>query len=195
MSQLANYLFEVGMLNRTPRSGFAFLGSGRQSVAEHSFRAVHAAWLLARLSAEPVDELHLLQLVLFHDLPEARTGDFNYVNHKYDRVDEDRLYADLRAALPFGDAILALVQEFEARATPEARLANDADQIELLLMLKEEQDLGNPRAAEWIPSALARLKTEAGHRLAEEILHTPSDEWWFNNKQDRHWVDRGKPAP
>ncbi len=192
MSTFANYLFEVGMLNKTSRSGFAFLGSGRQSVAEHSFRMLHVAWLLARLSKEPVNELHLLHLVMFHDLPETRTGDFNYVNHKYNYVDEEKLYADLARELPFGEEIVALEQEFEARATPEARIANDADQLELLLMLKELQDLGNPRAADWITAALARLKTDAGKKLAEEILTTPSDEWWFSNKQDRHWVDRGR---
>ncbi len=192
MSKHANYLFEVGMLALTPRSGFAFLGSGQQSVAEHSFRAVHIAWLLARLNEEPIDELHLLQLVMFHDLPETRTGDFNYVQHKYDRTDDDRLYADLRRDLPFGETIVALEQEFEARATPEARLANDADQLELLLMLKEQKDLGNPRAADWIPSALARLKTGAGQQLAQEILETPADDWWFSDKTDQHWVDRGR---
>ncbi len=32
--QSADYLHEVGMLNRTPRSGFQFLGSADQSVAE-----------------------------------------------------------------------------------------------------------------------------------------------------------------
>ncbi len=194
MTQNARYLFEVGMLNQTPRSGFAFLGSGKQSVAEHSFRAVHIAWLLARLTDQPVDTTHLLQLIMFHDLPEARTGDFNYVNHKYDQANEEKLYADLERELPFGREIVALVQEFEARVTPEAQLANDADQLELLLMLKEQQDLGNPRAPDWIPSALARLKTSPGKKLAEEILSTPSDEWWFSNKQDRHWIDRGRSA-
>ncbi|MGB8646709.1 MAG: HD domain-containing protein [Anaerolineae bacterium] len=192
MTQNAQYLFEVGMLNQIPRSGFAFLGSGRQSIAEHSFRATHIAWLLARLAGEPVDLARLLQLILFHDLPEARTGDFNYVNHKYDSVNEVKLYADLTRELPFGAEVVALVQEFEARATPEARLANDADQLELLLMLKEQQDLGNPRAADWVPSALARLKTNAGRTLAEEILTTPSEAWWFSDKQDRHWIDRGR---
>ncbi len=194
MSQSANYLFEVGMLNSTPRSGFAFLGSGHQSVAEHSFRMTHVAWLLARLSDEPVDTSHLLQLVMFHDLPEARTGDFNYVHHKYDLTDDDKLHADLARDLPFGDVIVGLIREFEARATPEARLANDADQIELLLMLKEQQDLGNPRAVDWIPSALARLKTDAGRRLAQEVLSTASDAWWFSDKNDQHWVDRGRSA-
>ncbi len=192
MTQNARFLFEVGMLNQTPRSGFAFLGSGKQSVAEHSFRAVHIAWLLARLADTPVDMAHLLQLIMFHDVPEARTGDFNYVNHKYDQANEEKLYADLERELPFGQEIVALVQEFEARVTPEAQLANDADQLELLLMLKEQQDLGNPRVVDWIPSALARLKTGPGQKLAEEILSTPSDEWWFSNKQDRHWIDRGR---
>ncbi len=180
------------MLARTSRSGFAFLGSGQQSVAEHSFRAIHIAWLLARQSGEPIDELHLLQLTMFHDLPEARTGDFNYVNHKYDRTDEEKLYSDLRHELPFGERIVNLVTEFEAGATAEARLANDADQLEFLLMLKELGDLGNPRAADWVPSVLGRLKTEAGKQLAQEILETPADDWWFHNKTDPHWVDRGR---
>lgn len=192
MSQLANLIFEVGMLNRTPRSGFAFLGSGKQTVSEHSFRMLHVAWLLARISDEPVDELHLMHLVMFHDLPETRTGDFNYVNHKYDHVDEDKLYGDLEADLPFGKEVVALVREFEARSTPEARLANDADQLELIASLKEQLDVGNTHASDWIPSALARLKTAAGRQLADEILATPSDGWWFGDKHDQHWVDRGR---
>ncbi len=192
MSSFANYLYEVGMLNRTPRSGFAFLGSGEQSVSEHSFRMLHIAWLLARLSHEPVDELHLSNLVLFHDLPEARTGDFNYVHHKYDRVDEDKLYADLGKELPFGEEIVRLIREFEARVTPEARLANDADQLELIATLKEQLDLGNARAADWIAAARARLKTAVAQRLAEELLATASDNWWFQDKEDQHWIDRGR---
>ena len=38
MKNLANFLFEAGMLKRTPRSGWQFLGSGSESVAEHVFR-------------------------------------------------------------------------------------------------------------------------------------------------------------
>lgn len=192
MAALADFLFEVGMLNRTPRSGFAFLGSGQQSVAEHCFRMLHIARLLAREADEPVDELRVLQLVMFHDLPETRTGDFNYVYHKYDRTNEDKLYSDLEKEMPHGEKIVALIREFEARATIEARLAHDADQLEFLLSLKEQQDLGNPRVVDWIPSALARLKTPGGKKLAEEILATRSDHWWFQDKDDRHWVDRGR---
>lgn len=178
MSSYANMFFEVGMLARTPRSGFPFLGTGEQSVAEHVYRMLNIAFVLARLSEQPVDELHLMHLVLFHDLPEARTGDQNYVHHKYVRVDWDKLHADLKKELPFGEELVALMREFEERSSPEARIANDADQLEFLLMLKEQQDLGNPRVADWVPPAAARIKTPAGKRLAEEILATRSDEWW-----------------
>lgn len=192
MSQSANFLFEVGMLNHTPRSGLSFLGVGEQSVSEHAFRMLHIAWLLARLSDEPVDELHLLHLVLFHDLPETRTGDLDGVHHRYDRVNDSKLYADLETELPFGEEIVNLAREFEACSTPEARLANDADRLEVIAALKEQSDSGNTRAADRVDSALAGLQTAAAQRLAEELLATPSDDWWFHDKHDAHWIDRGR---
>src|SRR5574341_1467983 len=184
MHQRARYLFEVGMLNRTPRSGFQFLGTGEQSVAEHTNRMLHVACTLARLSDERVDELHLLRLVLFHDLPEARTGDHNYVNRRYVREDLDQVLDEGARLWPAGETIAANVREFEAAETREARLAKDADQLELLLMLKEQKDLGNAHADDWITPALQRLRTDAGKKLAEEILETRWDEWWFNDKGD-----------
>ncbi len=192
MSQRANYLNEVGMLNRTPRSGFQFLGNGSQSVSQHMYRMLQVAFLLARMSDTPVDELHLLHLVMFHDLPEARTGDHNYVNKKYVSENLDKLLADGERDWPLGTEIAGYVREFEARETVAAQLASDADQLELLVMLKEQKDLGNPHADDWVTSLLARLRTVPGKQLAEEILSTRWDEWWFANKQDPHWVN-GKP--
>jgi putative hydrolases of HD superfamily len=188
MGQFADYLNEIGMLNRTPRSGFMFLGSGSQSVSQHMYRMLHIAFLLTRISDVKVDELHLLNLVMFHDLPEARTGDHNYVNKKYVREDLDGLLVEGARQWPYGDEITACIREFETHETPVARIASDADQLELLLMLKEQSDLGNPHVEDWVTSLLARLKTDAGKQLAQEILATRWDEWWFGNKQDPHWV-------
>ena len=194
MSQRANYLNEVGMLNDTPRSGFAFLGAGEQSVAEHIFRTLHVAFILARMSDAKVDELRLLRLVLFHDVPEARTSDHNYVNRKYVTEDLEKVLGDGARAWAYGAEIAAAIREFEAGETPEARLAKDADQLELLLMLKQQADLGKPNVDEWITPLLARLKTDAGKRLADEILTTRWDAWWFGDKTDPHWVEGKKRA-
>ena len=71
-------------------------------------------------------------------------------------------------------------------------MAKDADQLELLLVLKEQADLGKPCVDEWITPLLARLKTSAGKQLAQEILTTRWDNWWFSQKDDPHWVNGNK---
>lgn len=192
MAHFAKFFYEAGMLTRTPRSGFAFLGTGEQSVAAHTYRMLNIAFVLNCLVAEPADELHLLKLVLFHDLPEARTGDLNYENQKYVRVDEEKLFREMENELPYGAEIVAYAREYEERQTLAARIAYDADQLEFLVTVKEELDKGNPLAADWIPPCLARLKSDAAKKLAQEILETRSDEWWFHSKDDAHWVHRGR---
>ena len=188
MKNIANFLFEVGMLKRTPRSGFQFLGSGSESVAEHSFRTAMIGYSLAQLDGQ-VDVGRVLQLCLFHDIPEARTGDMNYVNKKYVQVDENRAVEDLARQLPFGEDYRNTLQEFAAKQSREALLAHDADQLEMVLSLKEYKDLGNRYADEWYPFALQRLQTAAAKQLAETIWETDSTKWWFDD--DEQWWIKG----
>jgi len=190
---LANFLFEVGMLRRTPRSGLQFLGSGNDSVAEHILRVSYLAFVMGRI-VPGVDQHRLLLMCMLHDLPEARTGDLNYENKKYVTVDEDKAIRDLAAPLPFGGEIVALLAELAQRQTLEARLAHDCDQLELLLVLKEEQDRGNAQAAEWIAVALQRLCEPSARDLAQEILRTHSADWWWGDRGE-WWVWAGKTPP
>ncbi|MHC1741904.1 MAG: HD domain-containing protein [Syntrophobacteraceae bacterium] len=37
-THMIHFFFELGMLKKTPRSGYQFLGSGGESVADHTFR-------------------------------------------------------------------------------------------------------------------------------------------------------------
>jgi putative hydrolase of HD superfamily len=189
MKQIANFLFEAGMLKRTPRTGFQFLGSGAESVAEHVFRTVYIGYALGHLSKD-ADMDKLTKMCLFHDLPEARTGDLNYVNKKYVKADTKKAVDDLAETVPFGPEIRELIFEFEKGETTEARLANDADQLELILALKEYKDLGNTYADEWLAYAVKRLKTDVARDLAKTIIETDSSLWWFSEKSD--WWVTGK---
>jgi len=187
MQDIANFLFEVGMLNKTPRTGFQFLGSGCESVAEHILRTIFIGYALSKMEPD-VDELKVLKLCLVHDLPEARTGDMNYMYKKYVMIDEKKAVNDLTETLFFGEEVKAAIDEFNERKTKESLIAHDADQLSLILQLKECGDLGNKYTQEWIKFASLRLCTEAGKNLSDSILKTDSSEWWFKDKSD-WWVN------
>jgi putative hydrolase of HD superfamily len=187
MDDIANFLFEVGMLKKTPRTGFRFLGSGCESVAEHILRTIFIGYTLSKL--EPgVDELKVLKICLVHDLPEARTGDMNYMYKKYVTVNEEKAVRELTETLFFGDDIKSAIEEFNEKKTKEALIAHDADQLALILQLKEYGDLGNKYAKEWIDYASRRLCTETAKKLADRIIETDSSQWWFKDKSD-WWVN------
>jgi len=188
-----DFLFEVGILSKTPRTGFHFLGSGEQSVAEHVHRVLYVGYVLATLEND-VDAGKVMKMCLFHDLAEARTSDLNYVHQKYTHSDEETAIKDLAKTLEFGDEILDILKELKERKTKEALLAKDADQIEWLLSLKEQVDIGNSRAETWIPSVLKRLKTKVAQDLANKIIKTNSDDWWFSDKESKWWVERDKKS-
>lgn len=192
MKNIANFLYEAGMLKRTPRSGFQFLGSGAESVAEHIFRTTCIGYALANLAKDNgIDAGKMIKLCLFHDLPEARTGDLNYVNKKYVTTDEKKAVDDMTASLPFGKEVRELIIEFQEGQTKEAKLARDADQLEMILALKEYKDLGNTYADEWLGFSLKRLQTDIARDLAKSILETDSSLWWFSDKSD-WWISGGK---
>ncbi len=188
---LANFLFEVGILSKTPRSGFHFLGSGKQSVAEHTNRTVFIGYMLAMVDKD-IDVTKVMKMCLFHDISEARTSDPNYVHQKYLKMDEQKAIADLVQTIPFGDDIAAILQEYKERKSKESILAKDADNLEWLLSVKEQLDRGNTRAEKWLHITQKRLRTPRAKKLAKSILKTDSDEWWFSDKEDEWWVSRKK---
>jgi putative hydrolase of HD superfamily len=190
VDRIVDFLFEVGMLKRTPRSGWQFLGAGSESVAEHVFRTTMIAYVLARMD-ESIDTDRVLRLALVHDLPETRTGDLNYVNQKYVEADEKRAAEEMTIGLPFGEELRELLAEYRDSSSPEAILAHDADQIEMLLQLKEHLDGGCPAARGWTPFVERRLRTEAARELARRILDQDSASWWFDRDSD-WWVRGGK---
>ncbi len=187
MKEIVNFLFEIGMLKKTPRTGYQFLGSGKESVAEHSFRTALIGYILS-IQEPGADSRKTTLMCLFHDLHEARTGDHNYVNKKYVHIDEDRATRDLARELPFKDEIISLTHEFNAGKSLESRISRDADQLDLILELKEKQDLGNKYAEEWLYYAVKRLSTKRAKNMAQEILNTDSTEWWFEKKTE-WWVN------
>jgi putative hydrolase of HD superfamily len=191
-ASLTDFLFEVGILAQTPRSGFHYLGGSSQSVAEHSHRAAIVGFVIA--TQEGADINKVIKMCLFHDLAESRTNDLSWVNQQYTKRDEAAALQDTLENLPgvIKKEIETLLHEYEKRETKEAKVAKDADIIELILRLKELADSSNKMALDWVPHSQKKLNTPTGKKLAEQILQKRSDEWWFAGAKYKDWRAKNK---
>lgn len=178
MKNIAEFVFEALFLKRVKRSGYQYLGTGDESVAEHVYAVTMIAFILSKLEPK-ADTQKLLTMCLIHDLPEARMGDLNYVQKRYVTADESGAARDALRAMPFGEEVDTLLEEFNAGHTLEARLANDADQLALIADLKAMQEVGYRTPDKWLPHIEKRLVTTTAKNLARSIMETPWDEWWL----------------
>ena len=188
IEQVTNFIYESGILAKTPRSGLWFLGTGNQSVAEHSLRTAFIGYALSSLTPKSNKDKVVLMCIL-HDLGEGRTSDLNYVHQKYGRLAEAQAVTDLSRNVPFGNEIQKLYQEMEKKKSLEAKLAKDSDQLEWIATLREEEVKGNTKAHSWLKIAYKRLKTPIAKEIGKSLLKIHPDTWWYSEK-DKWFVDR-----
>jgi putative hydrolase of HD superfamily len=141
---MLSILADLQRLKRLDRTGWVLRGlaPGAESVAAHSYGVAFVAMLLAdeaRARGVELNVERVLRLALLHDLAEARTGDMPRTMAEYYGADARR-----RAeGLAFADAVRdldgplraeyeRLHEDYERRASAEARLVKAADIVDLL---------------------------------------------------------------
>jgi putative hydrolases of HD superfamily len=121
-------------LKDTLRSGYTSKGR-RESTAEHTWRLCLMA--LALEEALPgIDLRRLIELLIVHDLGEAVSGDVPAPAQHGDKTADERSdFVALLAPLPepARGRLLARWDEYNAVATPEARIAKGLDRLETVL--------------------------------------------------------------
>ena len=130
------FLRAAERLKTVRRSGWTSEGD-RESVAEHTWRLCLMAMLLYD-GTPGVDLARLLKMCLIHDLGEAIGGDVPAPEQVAGSSKADQERADLlelTASLPptLRREIVELWDEYEAAATPEAKLAKGLDKLETIL--------------------------------------------------------------
>ena len=173
------FLYEIGQLKRYPRTGWLAAGVPRpESVADHSYRASVIAAVLATM--EGADPQRAAFLAMWHDSQETRTTDLAHLTKKFvTPVPNDSVTQSQVTHLPsrLAGVITAAVAEYEARETPEARCARDADKLELLLQAREYTDQGHPGLRPFMDSACNALQTGSARDLAAEALRQGFLDW------------------
>ena len=138
-------LVELQRLKNLDRTGWTLRGlaAGTESVAAHSFGVSVTAMMLSdELAARgtTVDTERLLRMALLHDWSEARIGDMPKTATDYFGADNRRraemsAFGDIVSGLDGETLYRKLYDDYERRASLEARLVKAADVIDLLVQV------------------------------------------------------------
>lgn len=129
------FLRHAERLKNTTRTAWTSAGH-RESVAEHTWRLCLMAMVLER-ELPSLDIVRLLKLCVIHDLGEAIGGDISAkLQPEGGKAEQERRdLLELLEPLPDGTRteIVGLWDEYEAAASPEARVAKALDKLETIM--------------------------------------------------------------
>jgi putative hydrolase of HD superfamily len=184
IKRILYFIEQAGVLMHLPRSHKKFLGNTFDNVASHSHHAAIIAYCLARMEGLSHEEgLKCMAMAVFHDLPEARTGDFDFVAKHYSSIDENKAIEDQFKEISFGDDLKKLVAEYEDRQTPAAKCTKDADSLEQIYQEWFLMWQGNQMAKRWFESdfndRVPGFKTESAKKLAYQMKESDPQDWWW----------------
>ncbi len=133
------FITECDQLKEIFRQTINLRSRRAENDAEHSWAFALCVMVLAEHANAPIDVLRVLKMAIVHDLVEIDAGDtFAYdaqaAAQQHDR--EARAADRIFGLLPADQAaeFRALWDEFEARATPEAKFAHACDRFQPMLL-------------------------------------------------------------
>ena len=139
LEQQMQFILEVDRLKQIVRQTYLSGADRKENDAEHSWHLAMMACLLGEYANEKVDVLHVIKMVLIHDLVEIDAGDtyaYDQAGNETKRAREvlaaDRIFGMLPKDQ--GAELRNLWEEFEAGKTPEAKFALALNKVQPILL-------------------------------------------------------------
>jgi putative hydrolase of HD superfamily len=139
---------ELSILSELPRIGWVMAGvTNPESVSDHCYETALFAYVLAKHIDHKFNLEKVLTMALFHELGEARITDLPRRSARYLRAAkhpaEEAAARDILGGL--ADELAPLQEEFHARQTPEARLVEAAEELQIIFraLLYAKQNRGD----------------------------------------------------
>ncbi|HSX58325.1 MAG TPA: HD domain-containing protein [Candidatus Saccharimonadales bacterium] len=179
------FLYEIGTLRFIPRSWSRFLNPDYQNLAEHHFRVVWIALIIAaREGVENTEKI--VKLALMHDVAESRTGDADYLSRQYVERNEDLGMKDIFKDTALEQEFLELWKEYSAKKSLEAKIVKDADNLDVDFEIKEQEAKGDKSGVGWKKQRNEVMKKRFFTPTAKEM-------WYAIQKSDPHdWHYKGR---
>ena len=134
LAQQIAFLLEIDKLKTVLRRTYLLDDPRHENSAEHSWHLAVMAMLLAEHANAPVNLLHVLKMLLIHDVVEIDSGDtyiYDVAGNESKAAREQEAAKRIFGLLPSDqqEEMHRLWEEFEARETPEARFAAALDRL------------------------------------------------------------------
>ena len=189
-NHLTSFIYEAANVKRMLRTGWQRLGDNEEGVGEHSFMTAVIAYLMAREMnskkdpARAVSMEKILLMSIFHDFHEGRTGEMDKMAKRYMTRHEDKANEDIFRG--FDDALLDLLNEYEARQSLEAQIVYEANVIAFGVECRILMEKGNTHAKEWMDANSLRVRLPESVELMTSIAQTDSQAWWKRIRDEIH---------
>lgn len=182
-----DFIFEMGNIRLMDRMWYRFHSKEVANLAEHHFRMFWIAMVIAAREGN-VDTGKIAKMVLVHDISESRTGDVDYLARQYVVRNEELGIQDILAETAIEKEFYELWQEYEKRETMEAKIAKDADNLDIDFELAEMEERGNMLRKGFKETrehvAKTKLYTKAAKEIYDELMSGKHgiDDWHLNGR-------------
>jgi putative hydrolase of HD superfamily len=176
------FLYEIGCLRFLRRNWQRFLNPDFANLAEHPFRVAWLSLILAKMEGVKNTD-KILKMALVHDVGESRAGDVDYLQRQYVKRHEKMGIEDIFRQTSLEEELPVLWEECENPTSLEAKIVKDADNLDVDLELKEQEERGFSirQKLQDIRRHVAKEKlyTQSAKILWEEIQESDPHDWHF----------------
>lgn len=134
-----DFMLELDKMKNLYRQTYVLHEDRKENDAEHSWHLAILAMMLSEYSNEPVDVLHVIKMVLVHDVVEIDAGDtycYDSEGYKSKAEREEKAAQRIFGLLPDDQQaeFYSLWREFEDSETADARFAAVLDRLQPLTL-------------------------------------------------------------
>ncbi|WP_303798573.1 HD family hydrolase [Ruminococcus flavefaciens] len=134
-----DFMLELDKMKNLYRQTYVLCEDRKENDAEHSWHLAILAMMLSEYSNEPVDVLHVIKMVLVHDVVEIDAGDtycYDSEGYKSKAEREEKAAQRIFGLLPDDQQaeFYSLWREFEDSETADARFAAVLDRLQPLTL-------------------------------------------------------------
>ena len=178
LKQQLDFILEIDKEKNILRQTHLSDHGRRENDAEHAWHMSIMAYLLREYANEKVDIARVMLMCLIHDVVEIDAGDtyaYDTEGLKTQKAREDAAKERIYSLLPEDQKkeLIALFDEFEENATPEARYAHAMDNLQPLL-LNDSNDGGDWKEHDVSASSVYGRQTKT--KLGSKILYDVTDQ-------------------